>query len=171
MEKCLIQRKTPVTAGVEEGPASNDRERLLRRRLPEGVREATAALATQRLPGTERPQRSKPFGIQHSPWPARLPALPAATLPRRIPAHLSHIVLHLIQVSVFQGPHELLVAHHCSGVGRRAGHKWRVRPTRGHGETTCLRPPGGRDCGPQRRLWREKVLWQPQGPAEQVPPG
>lgn len=44
-----------------------------------------------------------------------------------VAAYLGHIVFHLIQVSVFQGPHELLVAHHCSGAGRSAGQKTRRR--------------------------------------------
>ena len=43
------------------------------------------------------------------------------------PTYLGHIVFHLIQVSVFQGPHELLIAHHCSGAGRLAGQKTRRR--------------------------------------------
>lgn len=159
MENCLIQRKDCSNGSL------NDRERLPRRQVPEGASKATgrrsdAAVTWHRAAASPPPA-----------WlPARAPGFPAPP-PPRIPAHLGHIVLHLVQVSVLQGPHELLVAHHCSGLGRQAGHKWRVRPTRGHEETTCLGPPRGRGCGPRRPLGREKVLLQPLGPAEQVPPG
>lgn len=158
METCLIQRKDCSNGSL------NDRERPPRRQVPEGASKATAAVATRRLPGTERQRLPRLPSCRRAPGFAVPP-------PPRIPAHLGHIVLHLVQVSVLQGPHELLVAHHCSGLGRQAGHKWRVRPTRGHEETTRLGPPRGRGCGLRRPLGREKVLLQPLGPAEQVPPG
>lgn len=105
--------------------------------------------------------------------PTRSPARPALPpTPARPHAHLGHIVLHLIQIPVLQGPHELLVAHHCGGQdGPGAGQRRRGRRTRGHEQTTRLGPPRGRGCGPRRPLGREKVLWQPLGPAERVPPG
>lgn len=158
MENCLIQRKDCSNGSL------NDRERPPRRQVTEGASKATAAVATRRLPGTERQRLPRLPSCRRAPGFAVPP-------PPRIPAHLGHIVLHLVQVSVLQGPHELLVAHHCSGLGRQAGHKWRVRPTRGHEETTRLGPPRGRGCGLRRPLGREKVLLQPLGPAEQVPPG
>lgn len=117
------------------GPACKDRKRLPRRRLPEGGgHTGHSRLSNTAVTRHRRPHRSRPLGIQASPPPAQLPVRPGLhdhpTSERRIPAHLSHIVLHLIQVSVFQGPHELLVAHDCSRVGRRAGQKWRSGPTR-----------------------------------------
>lgn len=100
---------------------------------------------------------------------------------------LSHVVFHLIQVPVFQGPHELLVAHYCSGAGQLAGQKTRRRwrqqaDTAGReGDRTAPSLRGEEEkAGEAARRVRQLAAatvragessLRPPGPAEQVPPG
>lgn len=84
------------------------------------------------VPPPSRPSPPPPPRHPRQPSSHQLPQPhlhPTSVLSRTplVAAYLGHIVFHLIQVSVFQGPHELLVAHHCSGAGRSAGQKTRRR--------------------------------------------
>lgn len=78
-----------------------------------------------------------------------------------VATYFGHIVFHLIQVSVFQGPHELLVAHHCSGAGQLAGQKTRRRwrqqadTTGQEGDRTAPSPRGEEKAGEAARRVRQ----------------
>lgn len=97
-------------------------------------------------------------GLHPSATRARAGASPLRLPPSLTPpppgAHLGHIVLHLVQVSVLQGPHELLVAHPCSGAGRtrRGG----GGGDGGGGGGRRITAGFARETGPRRRCRRRR---------------
>lgn len=189
MENYFIQRKISVTPAGRRArrqwPVLGREAKCRVPRLPSPrARRARGAGAAPAAPRPGTPRRSRPsfqprrcppasprrhlhpgrLSPRSPPPPAPLPAASSASAPshRRhpAPAHLGHIVLHLIQVSVLQGPHELLVAHHCSGAGRRAGQKARRRR---QSERVL---PGERETG--RAARREEQAGEAAGRARQL---
>lgn len=140
MENRLIQRQIPVTGLLNRDHQGAGYSRR-RGGGQEGHSRRSGTAVTWHRSAAEF-QALRPPGVS----PARLaPGAPWASRPRHpgaSPAHLGHIVLHLVQVSVFQGPHELLVAHRCSGwagrPGRRGGYARR-------GDTRNRRASGRRE--------------------------
>lgn len=92
------------------------------------ARPAASASAQRTAPAPPVPRRAAaPGRPSPSEPPSTGPRAPNTSLPpqRRLarprPPNLGHVVLHLIQVPIFEGPHEFLVGHRGRRAERQAG--------------------------------------------------
>lgn len=109
------------------------------------ARPAASASAQRTAPAPPVPRRAAaPGRPSPSEPPSTGPRAPNTSLPpqRRLarprPPNLGHVVLHLIQVPIFEGPHEFLVGHRGRRAERRAG---------GRGDEGPAAPPGSEGGG------------------------